>query len=173
VNCYGRVNKGGGAWGPISCTSAAWEARILPNRVKIFQHLLNDNDIVVSIDSVHWNIDHTRLSFMASFCPRVQRSESALKIKCIAQAYGLTRTTHWANLGQISGFNFGSEWNSIPDDRLKAVSSNWRGFGYVNGKLPPINTNVKNIKNVITKIAESMTHDEAVSCLDESVSRWL
>lgn len=172
---YGRANKGGGSWGPIACGRAAWEARLLPQRIKVFQSLLGMTDIVVSIDSVHWNIEnHTRLSFMASFCPRNIRSNEAYKRKCISQAYGLTRTTHWANVGDISKFNYGSEHNRMPQERYEAISKNWKGHGsnvYAPEELR--NTYVKQIANIIAQKANQMTIEEVSSLLDPSVSQWL
>jgi hypothetical protein len=173
-DCYGRTNKGGGSWGPIACSKAAWESRILPRRVEIFKNLLNSNDLVVSLDSVHWNVKHKRLSFMASFSPRHLRSNDAYKRKCISQAYGMTRTTHWAHLGDISKFNFGSERNSMPHKRFQAVSREWKGHGSL-VTMPESLREVyaKALSQNISNVSKTITIDEATELLEPDVSRWL
>jgi len=175
--CYGRPNKGGGSWGPIACGKAAWDARLLPKRVKIFQELLdlpNYEDMVVSLDSVHWSVEHPRLSFMASFSPRDTRSDAAYKRKCVAQAYGLARTTHWANIGDISKFNYGSERNSIPQKRYESISKNWKGYGSL--VVAPYDVRkvyVKQLAKKLNDMADAITVDEATAMLEPSVSSWL
>jgi hypothetical protein len=175
--CYGRPNKGGGAWGPIACGKAAWDARLLPKRVKIFQELLdlpNIEDMVVSIDSVHWSVEHPRLSFMASFSPKSTRTDEAYKRKCIAHAYGLARTTHWANIGDISTFNYGSERNSIPQKRYESISKSWKGYGSMVVAPDDVrHTYVKQLAKKLNTVAVGMTTDEATALLDPSVSAWL
>jgi hypothetical protein len=172
--CYGRVNKGGSSWGPIACGKAAWDARILPKRVQIFKSLLDTDDIVVSLDSVHWNIEHQRLSFMASFSPRSIRSDDAYKRKCISQAYGLTRTTHWAHIGDISKFNYGSERNSIPHTRYLSISNNWKGYGSLTNASEEVrNTYVKVLSKKINALADQLTIDEVEKLLDPNIFKWL
>ena len=172
--CYGRPNKGGGSWGPIACGKAAWDARLLPKRVKIFQELLDSTDILVSLDSVHWNVEHPRLSFMASFSPRSTRTDEAYKRKCVSQAYGLTRTTHWANMGDISKFNYGSERNSVPQRRYESISRNWKGYGSLVSAPDDVRkVYVKQLAKKLNEVAGAMTVDEATAMLDSSVSRWL
>jgi hypothetical protein len=174
VECYGRANKGGGSWGPIACTKAAWLARLLPKRIQVFQGLLRCTDIVVSIDSVHWSIEHPRLSFMASFCPRELRSDEAYKRKVLSQAYGLTRTTHWANNGDISIFNYGGERNSAPQKRFESVSLKWNGYGSNNINNSTIrNVYVKQLSKAIEKEALTMSMVEVNDFLIPEVSRWL
>jgi hypothetical protein len=165
--CYGRPNKGGGSWGPVACTKAAWDARLLPRRVAIFQSLLGTEDIVVSLDSVHWSVDHPRLSFMASFAPRATRSLEAYRRKCVSQAYGLTRTTHWANLGDISMFNYGGERNNLPQRRFESVSKDWKGYG--SRACAPDTVRRTYVKQV-AKVVSTMSGEDL---LDEDVSRWL
>lgn len=175
--CYGRPNKGGGSWGPIACGKAAWDARLLPKRVRIFQHLLDidePEDMVVSLDSVHWSTEHPRLSFMASFSPRASRTDEAYKRKCVSQAYGLTRTTHWANIGDISIYNYGSERNRIPQQRYESVSRKWRGHGSLVYAPDDVRkTYVKQLAFKLNTIASAATTDEATALLDPCVSRWL
>ena len=171
---YGRREKGGGSWGAIACGRAAWEARLLPERVRVFRDLLGTDDIVVSVDSVHWNDRRARLSFMASFCPRTSRSEEAFKRKCVAQAYGLARTTHWAALGDVSKFNYGGEHNKVPQTRYESVSRRWRGHGAVSAPPPDIRkVYVKRLPREIYSRANAMTVEEAEALLDPCVSRWL
>jgi len=171
---YGRTSKGGGSWGAVCCSRAVWEARLLPRRVAVFKKLLDAENIVVSIDSVHWSVGHPRLSVMASFCAKENRAEYAYKVKCVSQAYGLTRTTHWANNADISGFSYGADRNTKPQERLNAISSEWRGHGCkLPCNLPDIsNVSVKGLKAHINKVAQMMTMDEATNLLDFEVSRW-
>ena len=171
---YGRPNKGGGSWGPIACGKAAWEARLLPARVDLFRELVGADDIVVSIDSVHWSAERTRLCFMASFCPREDRSDEAYKRKCVCQAWGLTRTTHWANTGDVSLFNYGGERNRIPQERFDAVSRGWKGHGAISHTPERVRrTFVKRLARVVRDEAARMTIEEATALLDPAVSCWL
>lgn len=171
---YGRPNKGGGSWGPVACGRAAWEARLLPTRVDLFRALLGTDDVVVSIDSVHWSAERNRLCFMASFCDRKDRSDEAYKRKCVSQAYGLTRTTHWANTGDVSLFNYGGERNGTPQERFDSVSRKWKGHGAIFPAPERIRkTHVKGLARVVSAEAARMSRDEATALLDPTVSRWL
>jgi hypothetical protein len=172
---YGRTSKGGGSWGAVCCSQAVWNARLLPRRVAVFKSILDHEDLVVSIDSVHWSVGHPRLSVMASFCRRDCRPDDAYKIKCVAQAYGLTRTTHWAHAGDVSGFNYGADRDSKPQARLDAISSQWRGFGCkMRCGLPDASkVSVKGLKKFMNDVAKSMTCDEATALLEPEVCRWL
>ena len=172
---YGRTSKGGGSWGAICCSEAVWRGRLLPRRVTVFKDLLKTDNIVVSIDSVHWSVGHSRLAIMASFCAEEQRSSLAFKIKCVSQAYGLTRTTHWACFADISGFNYGADRDKNPQARLDAISTEWNGFGCVLPcGLPDISkVGVRGLKKFITQVATSLNVEEAGALLDIEVSRWL
>lgn len=174
---FGRQNKGGGAWAPISCTKAAWDARLLPRRLEIFKKLLEDDDLCVGIDSLHINNRHNRFCSMASFSPKRERSESALKRKCLAQALGIIRTTHWAHRGNYSKFGFGTDRNRKPQERFERVSKSWRGHGCV--KVPEHILEsvraayVKTHSQVLTKIADSLTLTDAKSMVTEEVLQFL
>ena len=171
---YGRPNKGGGSWAPVACGRAAWEARLLPKRVDLFRALLGVEDIVVSIDSVHWSAERNRLCFMASFCDRKKRSEDAYKRKCVSQAYGLTRMTHWANTGDVSIFNYGGERNAIPQERFNSVSKKWKGYGAIFSAPEYIRkTRVTGLARAVSAEAARVTTDDATALLDPAVSRWL
>jgi len=172
---YGRTSKGGGSWGAVCCSQAVWKARLLPRRVAVFRAILNTDDLAVSIDSVHWSVAHTRLAIMASFCAKEDRTALAFKIKCVSQAYGLTRTTHWAAFADVSGFNYGADRDSKPQERLDAISPEWRGFGCVRPcELPDIsNVRVRGLKTFIESVAARLTLDEASALLDVEVRRWL
>lgn len=177
AECYGRPNKGGGSWGPVACGKAAWDARLLPRRVKIFQELLDlpsVDDMVVSLDSVHWSVEHPRLSFMASFAPRTARSDEAYKRKCVAQASGLVRTTHWAHIGDVSKFNYGSERNAIPQRRYESISRRWKGYGSLAHAPDDVRkVYVKQLSKKFYAVAAGLSVDEATAMLDPSVSKWL
>ena len=171
---FGRPNKGGGSWAPVACGRAACEARLLPKRVDLFRALLGTQDVVVSIDSVHWTSERNRLCFMASFCDRKDRSDEAYKRKCVCQAYGLTRTTHWANTGHVSLFNYGGERNKFPQQRFEIVSRGWKGHGAISPAPERIRrTYVKRLARVVSDEAARMSTDEAIALLDPAVSCWL
>jgi len=173
----GRVNKGGGVWGPIACSKSAWDARLVKSRVDIFKYLLGTDDICVSIDSMHINKIHKRFSSMASFCPKSVRTEDALKRKIVAQIYGLNRTTHWANIGQFSKFSYGLERNSLPQQRFEQVSRKWQGHGSLSVTLPFIeeirNTYVKQLHNKLYEIAKRFELHELEKLIDKNILIWL
>jgi hypothetical protein len=172
---YGRTTRGGGSWGAVCCSRAVWEARLLPRRVAVFKKLLDAENIVVSIDSVHWSVGHPRLSVMASFCSKENRTEYAYKVKCVSQAYGLTRTTHWANNADISGFSYGTDRNTKPQERLNDISPVWRGHGsaHLRHDLPDVSkVGVKSLKAHINRVASDMTMNQATGLLVSEVSSW-
>ncbi len=173
---FGKANRGGGAWGPICTTRAAWEARLLPNRIKVFENLYGESELVCSIDSVHWSKEHGRLSVMAAFSPRRYRDAAALKRKCIAQAYGIARTTHWAHLGQVSNFGYGNERNRKPQERYQSISKTYRGYGCMADIdiHPDIRgCYVKALANAIWKLAETMEVDECLRMLDHHIAIYM
>lgn len=174
---FGRQNKGGGAWGPISCAKAAWDARLLPKRIEIFKKLLDCDDLCVGIDSMHINNKHKRFCSMASFSPKHARSESALKRKCLGQALGIIRTTHWAHRGNYSKFGFGTDRNRKPQERFERISKSWIGHGCVKVPERIVDTirdaYVKTHSQALTKMADSLTLTEAASMVTDEVLSFL
>jgi len=170
---WGQLSRGGGGWGVACCTRAAWEARLLPARVSIFKALLGKDDLVVSIDAVHWSPPTGRLCFMASFAPRCVRPDSAFKRKCVALATGRLRTTHHAHLGDFSRYSFGTKWAKAP-----AVSAQWRSPGLAEGALlPPKLANAlaqpTSLHTAAERIAAGLTVDTARALLRPEISTWL
>lgn len=115
--------KGGSAIPPITLAKWAWDCKLHPERVSLFQKLLGAEDICVGLDSVHWSPMNGRVSVMASFCPKSQRSEEAYKRKCIMAAWGKWRTSHWAQFSIPSIFCYGDRFRR--GKHFETVSSNW------------------------------------------------
>ena len=163
---FGRENKGGGSWGVISCSKSAWDSRLIEKRVKIFENLLNSENLCVSIDSLHINKNHNRFSSMASFCDKSFRPNDALIRKAMTQIHGVVRTTHWANMGQFSTMNYGAERNSNPHKRYKMISKNWKGHGCITDKLP--------FKEILDETyAKRLSHVQYNLCLNQSFENMI
>ena len=173
---FGKHGRGGSAWGPICTTRAAWTARLLPNRIKVFEAIYPGEPLTCSIDSVHWSKRNGRLSVMAAFSPRKYRDDSALKRKCISQAYGLARTTHWAHLGQVTKFGYGNERNKLPQQRYDSVSTDYRGYGCkANVEIDKSIRQgaAKAVTYAIWKLADRLDVKTCVNMLDEKIAKWM
>ena len=147
------------------------QARLLPNRVALFKRLLEEDDLVVSIDSVHWSPSNHRLCFMASFAPRRLRDAAALKRKCVALASGRLRTTHHAAIGDISRHSCASgRFHKMQD-----LSTSWRSPAASGHVLPPRLTEASPLSfhSVAVGVADSITLEEAKKLVKPEYLQWL
>ena len=88
--------------------------------------------------------------------------------------YGLTRTTHWANTGDVSIFNYGGERNAIPQGRFDSVSRKWKGHGAIFPAPERFRkTHVRGLARAVSAEAGRVTTDDATALLDPAISRWL
>ena len=171
--------RGGSAIPPITLGKFAWDAKLHPERVALFQRLLQDPNLCVGLDSVHWSPEHGRVAVMASFAPVLQRGDEAFKRKCVAAAFGRWRTTHWSQFGDLSSFCYGDRFRR--SQHFANVSPTWTAHA-LNGeseiwktRVYPVlqQKRVGELPKAIQEIAARLTVEEAKELVRDSLVAFL
>lgn len=176
---FAGSGRGGSAIPPMTLSKGAWDAKLLPERVALFRRLLGADDICVSLDSVHWHPARGRLAVMASFAPKAQRSEIALKRKAVLAASGIWRTTHWAAFGKPSEFCYGGRFQR--DKHFSCFSREWKAHAantdsesYKAILSPALqNLNVSQVPGELQRIAENITLEQAREMVKDEIFKFL
>lgn len=151
--------KAGSAAPPLTLSKWAWDARLHPKRVRVFRDLLGEEDLCVGLDSVHFSPSGGRLCSMASFSPKRERTEAALKRKCVAAAWGRWRMTHWAAHGDLSRFCYGSRFAG--PRAFAAADPSWVGWASASEAVLLNDATFWTARGHIERLAASMTLEDA------------